>query len=128
MVELSFNGVQGRFLRLKVLSRNPFNLAEFEVYGEGFVPVSSYVSQLHSFGRPVNFGRLMVRAERLNRGAAGDTAIVRLQLRSGMDDTPLAYFRRDRDTGVREEVSLSEYNNLPRRALYRRDPDHGSCN
>ncbi|MCY3789307.1 MAG: discoidin domain-containing protein, partial [Gemmatimonadetes bacterium] len=35
VVELSFNGVQGRFLQLKVLSRNPFNLAEFEVYGEG---------------------------------------------------------------------------------------------
>ena len=126
VVELSFNGVQGRFLRLKVLSRNPFNLAEFAVYGEGFVPVSSYVSQLHSFGRPVNFGRLAVRAERLNRAAAGDTATMRLQLRSGMDDTPIAYFRRDRDTGVREEVSLSEYNNLPRRALYRRDPDTGA--
>ena len=126
VVELSFNGVQGRFLQLKVLSRNPFNLAEFAVYGEGFVPVSSYVSQLHSFGRPVNFGRLMVRAERLNRSAAGDTAIMRLQLRSGMDDTPIAYFRRDRDTGVREEVSLSEYNNLPRRALYRRDPTTGA--
>ena len=126
VVELSFNAVQGRFLRLKVLSRNPFNLAEFEVYGEGFVPVSSYVSQLHSFGRPVNFGRLVVRAERLSRSAAGDTAVVRLQLRSGMDDTPVAYFRRDRDTGVREEVPLSEYNNLPRRVLYRRDPDTGA--
>ena len=122
VVELSFNGVQGRFLRLKVLSRNPFNLAEFEVYGEGFVPVSSYVSQLYSFGRPVNFGRLVVRAERLSRGPA----IMRLQLRSGMDDTPIAYFRRDRDTGVREEVSRSEYNNLPRRALYRRDPTTGA--
>ncbi len=126
VVELSFDGVQGRFLRLKVLSRNPFNLAEFEVYGEGFVPVSSYVSQLHSFGRPVNFGRLVVQAERLSRGAAGDTASVRLQVRSGMDDTPIAYFRRDRDTGVREEISLSEYNNLPRRALYRRDPATGA--
>ena len=123
VVELSFNGVQGRFLRLKVLSRNPFNLAEFEVYGEGFVPVSSYVSQLYSFGRPVNFGRLAVQAERLSRSAAGDTAIARLQFRSGTDDTPVAYFRRDRDTGVREEVPLSEYNNLPRRALYRRDPN-----
>ena len=126
VVELSFNGVQGRFLRLKVLSRNPFNLAEFEVYGEGFVPVSSYVSQLYSFGRPVNFGRLAVQAERLSRSAVGDTAIVRLQFRSGTDDTPVAYFRRDRDTGVREEVSLSEYNNLPRRALYRRDPATGT--
>ncbi len=126
VVELSFNGVQGRFLRLKVLSRNPFNLAEFEVYGEGFVPVSSYVSQLHSFGRPVNFGRLAVQAERLSRSAAGDTATVRLQFRSGTDDTPVAYFRRDRDTGVREEVPLSEYNNLPRRALYRRDPATGA--
>ena len=126
VVERSFNGVQGRFLRLKVLSRNPFNLAEFEVYGEGFVPVSSYVSQLHSFGRPVNFGRLAVQAERLSRSAAGDTATVRLQFRSGTDDTPVAYFRRDRDTGVREEVPLSEYNNLPRRALYRRDPATGA--
>ena len=123
LVELDFESVRGRFLRLKVLSRNAFTLSEFEIFGEGFVPLSSYVSHLQSFARPVNFGRLAVKSTRL--GAATDSASVTIQLRSGSDDTPLAYFRRDRDTGVREEVSVAEYNNLPRRALFRRDPVSG---
>lgn len=122
-VDLSFATLQGRFLQLIVRSKTAFNLAEFEIYGEGLVPVASYLSRLHSFGGAVNFDKLRIRATRL--GPAGEqedapTAIV--QLRSGADDTPLAYFRRDRDTGSQVEVSSAEYNaDLPRRALYRQD-------
>lgn len=129
VVDLRFATLQGRFVLLRVLSKSSFNLAEFQIYGEGFVPVSSYVSQLHSFGGAVNYGRLRIHATRLGRvGAEAETApTAAVQMRTGADDTPLAYFRRDRDTGSQEEVTAAEYNaNLPRRALYRQDPVTGA--
>lgn len=129
VVDLQFATLQGRFLLLRVLSKASFSMAEFEIYGQGFVPVSSYTSQLHSFGGAVNFGRIRIHATRLARGAQGsaDPPTAAVQLRTGADDTPLAYFRRDRDTGSQEEVSAAEYTaNLPRRALYRQDPVTGA--
>ena len=126
VVDIHFAPLQGRFLQLLVLSKSAFNLAEFEIYGEGFVPVASYTSQLHSFSGAVNFGAMQLHATRLQRaGSEADEApSVVLQMRTGADDTPLAYFRRDRDSGAQEEVSLAEYStNLPRRALFRQDPE-----
>jgi hypothetical protein len=114
--DLRFLGQDIRFLRLRTLARDAFDLAEVEIYGDGFVPSSSYLSELHEFSEgPVNFGRLLVGAELLDRTTAisGDpapTAVV--QVRSGADDTPLTYFRRDRDTGEESEVSESTYRTL----------------
>lgn len=127
VVDLDFAATQGRYLELVVLSKGAFNLAEFEIYGEGFVPIADYVSQLHSFGSDVNFGNVRVHTTRLQRlGATGKAPSALLQMRTGLDDTPLTYFRRDRDTGSQEIVDESEYlNRLPRRALLRLDPDTG---
>ena len=130
-VDIAFAPIQGRFLRLQVLSKSAFNLAEFEIYGQGFVPVASYESKLHSFGAAVNFGHLRVYATRLSQHpemapeAVPPTALI--QMRTGSDDSPLSYFRRDRDTGSQQEVTVAEYNNnLPRRALYRQDAVTGA--
>ena len=102
-----------------MLSKTVFNIAEFEIYGQGFVPVASYESALHSFGGPVNYGRLRVHTTQLGATEAATAAI---QMRTGADDSPLAYFRRDRDTGRQEEVPAAEYNtSLPRRSLFRQD-------
>ncbi|MDA0334634.1 MAG: gliding motility-associated C-terminal domain-containing protein [bacterium] len=133
VVDIDFAPLQGRYLQLVVLSKAAFNLAEFEIYGVGFVPVASYESELHSFGSAINLGDLRLHATRLRRlidDAGGDTeadapAAV-LQLRTGADDTPRAYFRRDRDSGAQEEVSLTEFESrLPRRALFRQDAATG---
>ena len=125
-VDIEFAPLQARFLQLLVLSKTAFNLAEFEVYGQGFVPVASYESALHSFGGAVNYGRLRMHATRLGTDPTAEVAAV-VQLRTGADDTPLSYFRRDRDTGSQVEVSAAEYNDdLPRRALFRQDPETGA--
>lgn len=122
-VDIEFAPLQGRFLRLLVLSKTAFNIAEFEIYGQGFVPVASYESALHSFGGPVNYGRLRIYATKLGTTGAATAAI---QMRTGADDSPLAYFRRDRDTGRQQEVPAAEYNTrLPRRTLFRQDPVTG---
>lgn len=129
VVDLEFASTQGRFLQLLVLSKTPFNLAEFEVYGQGFVPLASYESQLHAFGGAVNFGNLRLWSTRLAReGGPTEAAPVALvQLRTGGDDTPLRYFRRNRESGAQEEVTPEEFTNrLPRRALFRRDSQTGA--
>jgi len=92
------------------------------------VPVASYVSSLHSFGAPVNFDQVRIYSRRLGTGESGSSEppVAEVQLRTGGDDTPLAYFRRDRDTGSQVEVSQAEYNLLPRRALYRQDAITGA--
>ncbi len=129
VVELDFAALQGRFLQLKVLSKSSFNLAEFEIFGQGFVPVASYLTDLHSFGGAVNYGRLQVHATRLRRGdtEAESAPVASVQMRTGADSTPLNYFRRNRDTGAQVEISVTEYNSdLPRRALFRQDPLTGA--
>lgn len=131
VVDLEFSPLQGRFLQLLVLSKTVFNLAEFEIFGEGFVPVASYESELHSFDAPVNFGDLRLWTHRLVRtgGVEADederpTAVI--QLRTGADDTPRSYFRRDRDSGAQEEVTFAEYDaRLPRQALFQLSPTTG---
>jgi len=120
LVEFAFATANTRFIQLKNLSKTPFSLAEFEVYGEGFLPVSSYVSQLHSFGAPVNFGRLLLDATRLSQGEVEEAPRCAVQVRNGADDTPLNYYRSDRETGTETEVSLTEYETeLPRLAFFR---------
>ena len=127
IVEVDFATSNTRFIQLKNLSKTPFSLAEFEIYGEGFLPVSSYVSQLHSFGGPVNYGRLLLDATLLSHGAEEEAARCLVQVRNGADDTPLNYYRSDRETGTQTEVSLTEYETqLPRLAFFRQDPLNGT--
>ena len=82
---------------------------------EGFVPVANYLSELHSFGGDVNFDSLRVYVTRLRRpeGDAQQQPTAVVQLRTGADDTPLVYFRRDRDTGSQVEVSFTEFDTRP---------------
>ena len=127
LVDFEFATANTRFIQLKNLSKTPFSLAEFEVYGEGYLPVSSYTSQLHSFGTPVNYGRLHLDATRLSQGAGKEAPRCVVQVRNGADDTPLNYFRSDRETGTETEVSLAEYDTqLPRLAFFRQDPLTGA--
>ena len=127
VVDMEFAPLQGRFLKLLVLSNTAFNLAEFEIYGEGFVPVASYDSKLLDLEAPVNFGNLRLQATRLLRDSGVEASADQrpsavLQVRSGTDSTTRAFFRRDRDTGSQEEVDFEEYDKrLPRQALFQTD-------
>jgi len=129
VVDLEFETAMVRFLQVKNLSKTPFSLAEIEVYGEGFVPASSYLSKLHRFATPANFGVVTVGATRLGSGLrpGADPPRCTVRLRTGMDDTPVSYFRRDRETGEESEVTQNEYEKLlPRLAYYRVNPATGA--
>lgn len=110
-----------RFVRLRVLSANPFELAEVEVHGEGFVPQGLYESELIQLPLAVNFGRLAFRATKSRRQEDGTLmphpearARVSVQMRNGLDDTPLVYYKiSDLLTGREEETTKEEFGKLP---------------
>ena len=105
-----------RFIKLRVLASNPFEIAEMEIYGLGFVPKASYLSKLIEYEQPVNFGALSLKVSTVGEGTAREEAEVSaaVQVRNGADDTPLVYYRVDPETGGEEEVSEEEYVALSR--------------
>lgn len=113
-VEILFRQQLLRFIELEVLSPNPFEIAELEVYGGGFVPRARFESAYLELGSPVNFGSLRLRVERVGDSPAGG-AEVALQVRSGLDRTPLIYYAVDPETQSESEITAEEYGPLEER-------------
>ncbi len=128
VVDIGFSLQLVRFIKLRILAPNPFEIAELEVYGQGFVPRASYLSKFIDFHNPVNFGNLTLRAEKWGeetREGAKVSAV--LQVRNGTDDTPLVYYSVDVETRDEQEISQDEYDKLlpekaPGAAIIRRGP------
>ena len=108
-----------RYIRLSVATRNPFEIAEIQVFGTGFAPKGQYLSEVVDLGEAANYNRLEWEVAKLRReadrivaapdAAAGGT----VQMRTGADDTPYVYYEiTDLFTRERQEVSESEYNKL----------------
>ena len=117
VVDFDLNFV--RYIMLRVTTTNPFELAEIELYGEGFVPKGEYQSAVIDLGEPSNFGRLNFLAEKLRvierelvvepEAEAGITIL----MRSGTDPTPRVYHEIT-NVYLKEQavVTEDEYNGL----------------
>ncbi len=100
-----------------IVTRSAF--AEMEVYGRGFAPVATWESQVIDLGREVNFGQMHFAVSKWRKDAeqlvalAGDEGAVRAQveIRTGRDDTPMAYFGYD-DLGANVEVTKRQWDRL----------------
>ena len=124
VVDLSLPLQPVRFIRLDVsLMPQVYSVAEFQVFGEGVVPSTTYTSSALDFGESVNFGRIDYVYRVWRRSPEGElvedpegVARLIIETRTGADDTPLAYLVVD-DFGGTKEVSQKEYNSaaLPRR-------------
>ena len=109
-----------RFIQLRVLSPSPFEIAEFEIYGEGFVPKGIYRSQLIRLPSVVNLGTMTVETTMLRRREDGTLepapdaeAMVNVELRNGADDTPLIHHEIvDRETGSERPTTGENYDTL----------------
>ena len=77
-----------RFVRLKSLTATGFDLAEFQVFGTGFVPEAFYISNVFDFGDLSLFGML-----RWVEQKAGDSGLSRvlIRTRTGNDPQPVEY-------------------------------------
>ena len=124
IVEVMFPLQAVRFLRIDVsLMPQFFSLAEIQAFGEGVVPRVTWLSEAVDFSQPVNFGAVAYGYGVWRRNADGElaedpdqVARLRLETRTGTDDTPLAYLVVD-DFGGDLEVSRADYDKaaLPRR-------------
>ncbi len=112
-----------RFIQLRVGSRSPFEIAEFELYGNGFVPRATYRSQVIDLGEVSNYGTIswvqrtleLVDGELVELPAEGQTS-VSVRMKTGQDDSPLVHFQKvvDNETRAVSQVVVSEadYNKL----------------
>ena len=108
-----------RFIRLHVHSPNPFEIAEFQLFGTGFAPQASYTSKIIDLGEAANFSRLEWTVEGLRQEGTNQVVVedsdteIAIRMRTGTDDNPRVFFRLvDRFTREREVVTEDEYNKL----------------
>jgi hypothetical protein len=116
IVDLTFPLQPVRFIRIDLsLMHQAYSLAEIEAYGEGFPPVTRFISKAVDFMEPVNFGEITYAFHKFRRDASGELredpqAPVRLVLetKTGLDDASLAYHVVD-ELGRDVEVTQKEY-------------------
>jgi hypothetical protein len=108
-----------RYLRLNITARNPFEIAEIQLFGAGFAPRGEYLSKVVDLGEAANYNRLEWTAVGLRR-EGGSTAVVldadaevSIQMRTGTDDTPQVYYEIvNAYTRERQEVAEAKYEAL----------------
>ena len=109
-----------RFIQLRILSSNPFELAEIEIYGEGFVPKGAYASRRVQLSEPSNLGQLYIKTSKFRRqidgtllSAPDGDANVTVRLRNGADETPQIYHEIvNRETGSEQPTTEEAYSGL----------------
>ena len=80
-----------------------WEMAEFQVFGEGFVPRAVYTTAVLDFGEPMAWGRIRW------RGQADPEARIILRTRSGSDSDPERYWIPGVIPGVDDELTRQEY-------------------
>ncbi len=111
VVDLELTPQYARLVKLKSLATVPFEIDEVEIYGTGFVPQATYLSDILDLGNRATVGPIALAGE-----AVGDSIFSRLSLRvrTGNDDTPILY----RQTLRSVKGMVSGYKELTARAYY----------
>ncbi len=93
-----------RFVRLRAASAIPYEIEKFQIFGEGFFPFARYLSPVVDLGTPSNWGQI-----RWQRGVTGDETLTDLAIRTrtGSDDTPFVYNRREVGNPNAADIPLS---------------------
>ena len=84
----------------ELVNDQPWEIAEFEIYGQDYVSEASYTSEIIDFEEPAGWGEIWWAGER-----QGD-ARVWIQTRTGTDEDPNVYWRKTGTKG--QETMLSE--------------------
>ena len=96
-----------------------WEIAEVEIYGQGFVRQARYLTDILDFGQPINWGKIRWSGQR------PPGTQVEIRTRTGTDHNPHIYWEPNAITGEAEEISFDEHFSLPVREreppLYDRD-------
>ena len=95
-----------RYVRLKAISSFPYEIDELEVYGQGFMANSTYLSPIYDLGAVATWGNISWIERVAPPGRREDTNIV-VRTRTGNDPTTLVYKRRNVQRPTDPELSTS---------------------
>ena len=104
--DVTFPTQDFRWVTLRPLNpERDWEIAEFEIYGEGYVTRTRYRTDILDMGHPVTWSKVRWAGERPERTR------VRIRTRTGNTPQPFRYALVDR-TGRFSEVDRTEYNNV----------------
>ena len=86
VVDLRFPVRSTRWLTLRAFPLRDYEVAEFEIYGDGYVPETTYLTPILDFGQAVTWGK--IRWE----GDVPDGTRIEIRTRTGHTPDPLLYF------------------------------------
>ena len=105
VVELRFPTESIRYITAQAFPLRDWEVAEFEVYGEGFVEETVLVTQILDFGQPINWGKIRWDAD------VPEGTRIEVRTRTGNSPDPSLYFDENINGDIRP-VTLKEYEKL----------------
>ncbi|NKB70919.1 MAG: hypothetical protein GKR89_27935, partial [Candidatus Latescibacteria bacterium] len=105
VVDLRFPTRYIRYMTVEPYPLRDWEIAEFEVYGDGFVPKTSYMTQILDFGQPVNWSKIRW------SGDLPEGTRVEIRTRTGHTPDPQLYFHENLN-GDLEQISRAEYDRI----------------
>ena len=104
VVDIRFPLQQFRWITFRPL--NPvdnWEIAEFQVFGQGYIRRATYITAVLDFGEPMAWGKIRWKGEK------DGEAKVLIRTRSGVDDEPNRYWKPSAIPGEVAEISREEY-------------------
>ncbi len=105
VVELRFPTESIRWITAQAFPLRDWEVAEFEVYGEGFVEETVLVTQILDFGQSINWGKIRWDAD-VTEGTR-----IEVRTRTGNSPDPSLYFDENINGDIRP-ITLKEYEKL----------------
>lgn len=109
-----------RHLRFKSLTNVGFEIAELQIFAEGFVPQATYVSNIYDFGSPALLGNLRWLQEQVGDE---ERSRMRIRTRSGDDPQPVQFTRIGVQASGRTRKDFDFVIDIPIEAPWKRAQD-----
>ena len=105
VMDFRFPTQQLRWISYRVLDpiRN-YEIAEFQVFGSGYIQRAVYTTAVLDFGQPMAWGNIRWKGER------DPQAQLLIRTRTGHDDEPLLYWQKTSIPGEFKKITRKEYN------------------
>ena len=121
VVDMRFPTRSTRWLTLRTFPLRDYEIAEFEIYGDGYVPETTYLTPILDFGQAVTWGKIRW------QGQVPDGTRIEIRTRTGHTPDPQLYFA----PNINDElipITRTQYDKIDRAAqlLPVYDADHWS--
>jgi hypothetical protein len=109
IVDMRFPTQDTRWLTLRIFPLRDYEFAEFEIYGEGFVHETTYITPILDFSQAVTWGKIRW------QGDLPEGTRVEIRTRTGDTPDPLLYFAPNINDDL-EQITREQYNRIDRAA------------